>query len=210
MGALSPTCRFVAPGKAAGRSMRSPCVTTASPLRPPAMSTAAASAKQAWSGLRRRSAGALFTDNVAWDKESTHTRDRESFLPDRGRAACSRARAVFAGLAGALPRRANGVQPAQDARRGCAAGPVAPARRRGRRRDPLSALTRLSPDRESGRPYTSKPPACRRSSSARRATSSNTAACRASSSPTSRWAIPAARRTAATSSALPWSSGART
>jgi hypothetical protein len=38
-------------------------------------------AKQVWSGRVSPPPERLFTDNVAWDKESTHTRDRESFLP---------------------------------------------------------------------------------------------------------------------------------
>src|SRR5215471_6923980 len=38
-------------------------------------------AKQVWSGAVSPPPERLFTDNVAWDKESTHTRDRESFLP---------------------------------------------------------------------------------------------------------------------------------
>ena len=37
--------------------------------------------KQVWSGDVATAPQELFTDNVAWDKDSTHTRDRESFLP---------------------------------------------------------------------------------------------------------------------------------
>ena len=37
--------------------------------------------KQVWSGNVDTAPKELFTDNVAWDKESTHTRDRECFLP---------------------------------------------------------------------------------------------------------------------------------
>lgn len=37
--------------------------------------------KQVWSGAISPPPAKLFTDNVAWDKESTHTEDRASFLP---------------------------------------------------------------------------------------------------------------------------------
>ena len=37
--------------------------------------------KQVWSGLVSPPPRKLFTDNVAWDKESTHTDDPASFLP---------------------------------------------------------------------------------------------------------------------------------
>ncbi len=37
--------------------------------------------KKVWSGPTENAPQAFFTNNVAWDKESTHTRDRESFLP---------------------------------------------------------------------------------------------------------------------------------
>lgn len=37
--------------------------------------------KQVWSGEVASAPTELVTDNVAWDKDSTHTRDRESFLP---------------------------------------------------------------------------------------------------------------------------------
>jgi D-proline reductase (dithiol) PrdB len=38
-------------------------------------------AKRVWSGDVSDPPTSLYTDNVAWDKESTHTKDRESFLP---------------------------------------------------------------------------------------------------------------------------------
>jgi D-proline reductase (dithiol) PrdB len=38
-------------------------------------------AKRVWSGQVSPPPPKLFTDNVAWDKESTHTNDRSSFLP---------------------------------------------------------------------------------------------------------------------------------
>src|SRR4029450_10389233 len=37
--------------------------------------------RHVWSGLGADRAGQPFPDNVAWDKESTHTRDRGSYLP---------------------------------------------------------------------------------------------------------------------------------
>lgn len=37
--------------------------------------------KRVWSGRVSSPPPTLFTDNVAWDKESTHTNDRASFLP---------------------------------------------------------------------------------------------------------------------------------
>lgn len=37
--------------------------------------------KRVWSGNVSPPPPSLYTDNVAWDKESTHTKDRESFLP---------------------------------------------------------------------------------------------------------------------------------
>jgi hypothetical protein len=39
--------------------------------------------KQVWSGPTRTPPERLFTDDLAWDKEATHTRDVESFLPIR-------------------------------------------------------------------------------------------------------------------------------
>lgn len=37
--------------------------------------------KRFWAGEIARPPASLFTANLAWDKESTHTDDRESFLP---------------------------------------------------------------------------------------------------------------------------------
>ena len=37
--------------------------------------------RQVWSGAVAPPPTDLFTANLAWDKDSTHTRDRESFLP---------------------------------------------------------------------------------------------------------------------------------
>jgi hypothetical protein len=39
--------------------------------------------KQVWSGPTNAPPERLFTDDLAWDKEATHTRDVESFLPIR-------------------------------------------------------------------------------------------------------------------------------
>jgi hypothetical protein len=54
-------------------------VTTASP---PNLGNRDVSGKrQVWSGAVSPAPARLFTDNLAWDKESTHTDDRASFLP---------------------------------------------------------------------------------------------------------------------------------
>ena len=53
--------------------------------------------KRVWSGAVSPPPTSLFTDNVAWDKESTHTDDRASFLPIE--AACELATdGLFKGL----------------------------------------------------------------------------------------------------------------
>jgi D-proline reductase (dithiol) PrdB len=53
--------------------------------------------KRVWSAPVSPPPSSLFTDNVAWDKESTHTNDRASFLPIE--AACELAReGIFEGL----------------------------------------------------------------------------------------------------------------
>ena len=49
-------------------------ITTASPLDFDGV-------KRVWSAYVSPPPQELFTDNVAWDKESTHTNDRASFLP---------------------------------------------------------------------------------------------------------------------------------
>ena len=54
-------------------------VTTASP--PDLGNRDAAGKRQVWSGEISAAPARLFTDNLAWDKESTHTDDRASFLP---------------------------------------------------------------------------------------------------------------------------------
>ena len=53
--------------------------------------------KQVWSGPVSPPPARLFTTNLAWDKESTHTDDRESFLPIEA-ASNLAAEGVFAGL----------------------------------------------------------------------------------------------------------------
>ena len=54
-------------------------VTTASP--PDLGNRDASGTRQVWSNAVSPAPAKLFTDNLAWDKESTHTDDRASFLP---------------------------------------------------------------------------------------------------------------------------------
>lgn len=54
-------------------------VTTASPLD--LGNRDANGIRHVWSGAVSPAPEKLFTDNVAWDKESTHTNDRASYLP---------------------------------------------------------------------------------------------------------------------------------
>ena len=83
-------------------SMRLGLVTTASP--PGLTNRDAKGVRHVWSGEVDPPPGELFTDNVAWDKESTHTRDRGSYLPVEVAAELA-ARGRFTGLA----RRFHGV-----------------------------------------------------------------------------------------------------
>jgi hypothetical protein len=53
--------------------------------------------KKVWSGAVSPPPEKLFTDNVAWDKESTHTNDRASFLPIEAASELA-ADGLFAGL----------------------------------------------------------------------------------------------------------------
>ena len=53
--------------------------------------------KRVWSGAVSPPPSRLFTDNVAWDKESTHTDDRASFLPIEAASELAR-EGIFAGL----------------------------------------------------------------------------------------------------------------
>jgi hypothetical protein len=71
-------------------------VTTASP--PGLTNRDAKGVKHVWSGDVAPPPATLFTDNVAWDKESTHTDDRESYLPIEAASALA-AEGVFAALA---------------------------------------------------------------------------------------------------------------
>jgi hypothetical protein len=57
-----------------------------------------------WSGASAAPPERLFTDNLAWDKESTHTRDVEYFLPLR-----KRAEAAATGRIGSVSSRFYGV-----------------------------------------------------------------------------------------------------
>lgn len=54
-------------------------ITTASP--PDMPNRDGQGVRHVWSGRVSPPPDQLFTDNVAWDKESTHTRDRGSYLP---------------------------------------------------------------------------------------------------------------------------------
>src|SRR5581483_3634022 len=53
--------------------------------------------KRVWSGRVSSPPPTLFTDNVAWDKESTHTNDRASFLPIEAASELAR-EGIFKGL----------------------------------------------------------------------------------------------------------------
>jgi D-proline reductase (dithiol) PrdB len=70
--------------------MRIALVTTASPADFDGV-------KRVWSGAVSPPPERLFTDNVAWDKESTHTDDCESFLPIRAASEWAR-EGIFKGL----------------------------------------------------------------------------------------------------------------
>lgn len=59
-------------------------VTTASPWRDePPVDGVLRGGKQVWSGPTDAPPERLFTDDLAWDKEATHTDDVESFVPIR-------------------------------------------------------------------------------------------------------------------------------
>ncbi len=59
-------------------------VTTASPLEDRQVEDGVLRAnKQVWSGSTAEPPDRLFTDDLAWDKQATHTDDVESFLPIR-------------------------------------------------------------------------------------------------------------------------------
>ncbi len=82
--------------------MRIGLVTTASP--PDLGNRDASGQRQVWSGDVEPAPVTLFTANVAWDKESTHTDDRASFLPIE--AVQER---VAEGMVGGLAARFHGV-----------------------------------------------------------------------------------------------------
>jgi hypothetical protein len=59
-------------------------ITTASPWRDEApVEGVLRGGKQVWSGRSAEPPERLFTDDLAWDKQATHTNDVESFLPLR-------------------------------------------------------------------------------------------------------------------------------
>lgn len=71
-------------------------VTTASP--PGLSNRDTHGIRHVWSGNIDPPPASLFTSNLAWDKESTHTEDRESYLPIETASALAR-EGRFAGLA---------------------------------------------------------------------------------------------------------------
>jgi len=77
--------------------MRIALITTASPVDFDGV-------KRVWSGPVSPPPERLFTDNVAWDKESTHTDDRASFLPIE-----AASKLAAEGLFGGLTSRFHGV-----------------------------------------------------------------------------------------------------
>lgn len=80
---------FAAPAKPTAK-LRIALITTASPAHFDGV-------KRVWSGAISPPPEKLFTDNVAWDKESTHTNDRASFLPIEAASELA-AEGAFAGL----------------------------------------------------------------------------------------------------------------
>lgn len=70
-------------------------ITTASPTD--RSNRDARGVKHVWSGPVSHAPAELFTDDLAWDKQSTHTQDRESFLPIAASAALA-SEGLFAGL----------------------------------------------------------------------------------------------------------------
>lgn len=92
---------------------RATLVTTASPLRTtPESDGARRVRKEVWSGDTSEPPDRLFTGDLAWDKEATHTNDVESFLP------IERLRAhLVAGRLGSLAPRFHGVPTEYSQRR---------------------------------------------------------------------------------------------
>lgn len=91
---------FVRPAKPV-REMKVALITTAGP--PDLSNRDERNRKQVWSGLVA-SPPATFDTDLAWDKESTHTDDRETFLP-----ISAAQRLVADGTLGALSPRFHGV-----------------------------------------------------------------------------------------------------
>ncbi len=91
---------FASLGKPLGEA-RIGLVTTANP--PDRGNRDAKGVKHVWSGMIDP-LPALNTDNLAWDRESTHTEDRESFMPIRTAAGL-----VREGLIGGIAARFHGV-----------------------------------------------------------------------------------------------------
>jgi Glycine/sarcosine/betaine reductase selenoprotein B (GRDB) len=85
-------------------------VTTALP--PDLAEARAAGKRQLWSRETASPPSELFTDHVAWDKESTHTRDRECYLPIG-----TVTELANEGLVGGLTRRFHGVPTTYSQRR---------------------------------------------------------------------------------------------
>lgn len=85
-------------------------VTTASPLRPSEADVRVP--KSVWSGPVTEPPERLYTDDLAWDKESTHTDDVESFLPIRSLEALA-----SEGRIGGLAARFHGVPTEYSQRR---------------------------------------------------------------------------------------------
>ena len=91
---------FVRPAKPIGRSTIA-LITTAGP--PDRSNRDAGNRKQVWSG-DVNDPPATFDTDLAWDKEATHTDDRETFLPID-----AMKRLVAAGFVGALAPRFHGA-----------------------------------------------------------------------------------------------------
>jgi len=80
-------------------------ITTASPWRDDQpVEGVLRGGKQVWSGETAIPPARLYTDDLAWDKEATHTRDVESFLP-----LARLAELAAAGRIGSLAPRFHGV-----------------------------------------------------------------------------------------------------
>ena len=77
-------------------------VTTSSPME--RAEARRAGIKEVWSDSTVEPPAALFTDNVSWAKESTHTDDRESFVPID-----ALERLIARGRLGALADRFHGI-----------------------------------------------------------------------------------------------------